>query len=158
MPRRTLSPFGSFAEAHAESERLLQHGYTSSGKWTLGQCCGHLANWVHYQMDGFPRLPLLMRPPFFIVRHLMGTSILKEVLAKGVMREGSMTAPQSVPPVDTDDAAAVAAYQQATARWDAFTGEFYSSPMFGRQPRETWRQLHLLHAAHHLSYLTPNHA
>jgi hypothetical protein len=148
--------FATLHDAVADAEQLLASGYVRAGTWSPGQCCGHLSNWLNYQIDGFPKLPLLLKPVFWTVKNTMATSILNKVIAKGTMPAGSSTAPESVPAADVNDAAMVQAYKLAVDRWLAHTGELYPSPLFGRQPREKWETLHRVHAAHHLSFLIPN--
>ena len=155
LTRRQLKPFASFDHAVAEAEGLLAGGYDRAGNWSLGQSCGHLANWLYYQLDGFPPLPLWLRPVFFALRHTVATGMLRKVIRAGVMPAGSSTAPPSVPPADLTDAAGVTGYKLAAERWAAHAGPFVPSPLFGDQPRDDWQKLHMVHAAHHLSFLVP---
>ena len=155
VTRRELKPFASFGDAVADAERLLAGGYDRAGNWSLGQCCGHLSNWLTYQLDGFPPLPLWLRPIFWAARTTVATGMLRKVNRAGVMPVGSATAPTSVPPPDAGDAAGVADYKRAIDRWTAHTGPFVPSPLFGHQSRDDWHRLHLVHAAHHLSFLVP---
>ena len=153
--RRQLPPFATFADAVADAERLLARGYDRAGNWSLAQCCGHLANWLNYQIDGFPKLPLLVRPVMFVVRNMVAPRLLDKAIATGKMPEGGATAPASIPPADAADAPAVADYERAAGRWQAHTGPLLPSPLFGHRPRPDWEKVHLLHAAHHLSFLVP---
>jgi Protein of unknown function (DUF1569) len=154
LTRRTLD-FRDFPAVIADAEMLLAKGYDKVGNWSLGQCTGHLANWLEYQMTGFPPLPLLLKPVFFVVRNTLANKIMRDVVAKRSMSAGSSTAPTSIPPEDVSDAAEVNRLKANYDRWDAYTGKFVSSPLFGEQTRDDWRQLHLVHAAHHLSFLLP---
>jgi hypothetical protein len=62
MPTRRELRFDRLAEAVRDAELLLSHGHDRLGRWSLGQCCGHLANWLTYPLDGFPKLPLIQDP------------------------------------------------------------------------------------------------
>ncbi|CAN5319179.1 DUF1569 domain-containing protein [soil metagenome] len=153
--RRTLAAFDSFSSAVADAQTLLHNGYERAGVWSLGQCCGHLANWLNYQIDGYPPLPLWLKPIFFAIRNTNATKMLNNVNASGTMPTGAKTAPTSIPTADITDADGVQRYVCAVERWQAYTGEFVPSPLFGHQPRESWLRLHCVHAAHHLSFLVP---
>ena len=69
MSERRQLRFDSLGDAVADAEALLARGYARRGKWSLGQCCGHLADWVTYPMDGFPRAPLPVRAVLFVMRN-----------------------------------------------------------------------------------------
>jgi hypothetical protein len=71
------------------------------------------------------------------------------------MKPGSTTAPQSVPNANVDDAAEVNRFRTAAQRWEQYTGPLRTSPLFGDQPKDKLTALHCVHAAHHLSFLTP---
>lgn len=154
LTRRTLT-FHSFDDVVRDAESLLANGYERVGNWDLAQCCGHLAEWMRYQIDGYPRTPLLMQPVFWLLRNTMGQRLARKTFAGGAMKTGMPTIPQSVPPAGRNDAAAVAELRQVIARWQAHTGPLHPSPLFGGLPREDWIKGHLIHCAHHLSFLSP---
>ncbi len=54
--RRSLH-FSNFAEVIADAESLLDAGWQRQGQWDLAQVCDHLAAWLTFPMDGFPRAP-----------------------------------------------------------------------------------------------------
>jgi hypothetical protein len=152
--RRELR-FESLADAVRDAERLLAAGYVRVGNWSVGQCCGHLANWLRYPIDGFPRMPLALRPVAWLVRTTVGPRIGRRMLATRRMGDGWQTIPVSVPGAGTDDAAAVAEYRRAVERWEGHAGPLHPSPLFGAMPKDDWRVGHCVHAAHHLSFLVP---
>ena len=53
------------------------------------------------------------------------------------------------------DTASVAKLQQVVERYQKFAGPLCPSPMAGKLTRDEWTRLHLVHAAHHLSFLRP---
>jgi hypothetical protein len=152
--RRTLS-FASLDEVVADAEDLLAKGYDRTGNWDLAQVCGHLAEWFRYPLDGFPRAPLLLRPVFWLVRSTVGKGMARKMLAGGTMKTGMPTVPQSVPAPGGEDAAAVAKLREVIARWKAHPGPLHPSPLFGDMTRDGWTKGHLIHCAHHLSFLVP---
>ena len=152
--RRSLK-FASLDDAVADAERLLAAGYDRARQWSLGQCCGHIASWLGYAMDGFPKPPAPLRMLMWVLRHTVGPGALTRVLANGEMKPGLPTSPQSVPAPTPDDAAGVAKLKETVARVNAFAGTPLPSPFFGPMDRDTWVRLNCVHAAHHLSFLTP---
>jgi hypothetical protein len=153
--RRELAPFESLQAAADDARRLLEGGYDRAGNWSLGQCCGHLANWLNYQIDGYPPLPLFLKPIFFIVRNTNASRLLRKVNQSGRMPVGSATAPSSIPSATITDADGFTQYDRTVTRWLNHSGEFLPPPLFGQQSRPTWLRLHCVHAAHHLSFLVP---
>src|SRR5262249_40035701 len=142
-------------EVVADAENLLARGYDKAGNWDLAQVCGHLAEWFRYQLDGYPRPPLVIRPVFWLIRNTVGKGMARKMMAGGRMKTGMRTIPQSVPTPGGDDAAAVARLRETIARWRAHTGPLHPSPLFGGLTREQWEKGHLIHCAHHLSFLVP---
>lgn len=151
--RRDLR-FGSLADAVSDAERLLASGYTPRGKWTLSQACDHLADWLGYSTDGFPPTPLLLRPVMWLMRTTIGKREKAKLLAGKPFPTGGPTLPQSVHPPG-DDAAAVERYRNAVERFERYTGPVHPSPLFGPLTKDEVRVLHTMHAAHHLSFLSP---
>lgn len=155
MAERRKLRFATLDDAVRDAEHLLAAGYEKTGTWDLAQVCNHLAAWFHYQVDGFPRLPLLLRPVFWTIRNTIGGRIARKAFASGEMKPGLPTAPQSVYQPGGDDAKAVAEFRDMVARWEAHTGTMHPSPIFGRMTKEQYRRGHLIHTAHHLSFLVP---
>ena len=46
-------------------DRLISRGYEAKGNWDLAQICAHVTEWMRFPMDGFPKVPLLLRPVFW---------------------------------------------------------------------------------------------
>jgi hypothetical protein len=154
--RRQLS-FASFAEVAAEASRLHEVGYEKTGNWDLAQICGHLTRWVSYPMDGFPPLPLWLKPMFFVMRHTIAKKYKTMIFAKdgGEMKGSMATAPQSIPEPGGDEHQAVAELAAIYERWQHYTGPIQPSPLFGPLTHEELTTGHLRHAAHHLGFLVP---
>lgn len=150
--KRTLS-FHGFEEMMAEVRLLLEQGYQSNGNWTLAQACGHLADWMRFPMDGFPKPLLPMRMLFWVMKVTIGPGMKRKILAEG-FTGGMPTAPETVPEPDAmTDPQAVELLQQTVDRLMAYDGAFLPSPLFGPMDKATVIQVSLLHAEHHLGYL-----
>lgn len=148
MNRRELT-FSSYEEVVAEIERLEQTGYEKAGQWSLGQICRHLSYYMRGSLEGFDfKLP-------WLVRKLVGRPVLRRLLKKGEIEPGNRTIPASVPPVDTDEARAIAEAKELLGRLDGFAGPFHLSPLFDHLTAVQWEALHLMHAAVHLGFLIP---
>ena len=154
VARRTVK-FDTLDAAVADAEALLSKGYEKTGQWSLGQCCGHLANWLGFAMDGFPKAPVPIRMFLWIARNTIGPGKLKQYLANGDMGTGKPTMPQSVPAPGGDDRDGVAKFRETVDRAKMFAGTPRPSPFFGPMDREAWVKLNCVHAAHHLSFLVP---
>lgn len=152
--RRDLR-FDTLDAAVRDAEHLLAVGYDRVGRWDLAQCCGHLEAWLRYPLDGYPWTPLLLRPVMFLVRNFVAPRGLRKALETGTAAAGNPTIPVSVPAPGGDPATAVAAFRASAARFQAHTGPVHPSPLFGAMDRETLTRLHVIHAAHHLSFLVP---
>jgi hypothetical protein len=153
VERRQLT-FASLDEVAADAENLLARGYDRAGNWDLAQVAGHVAEWLRFPIDGFPKIPLLIRPIMWMMRVTAGKKMLAGILANG-FGTGGRTMPETVPPSGGDAAAAVAKLKDAVAKWKAHTGGVHPSPLFGPMTKDTALQLQLKHAAHHLSFLVP---
>jgi hypothetical protein len=153
-PERRKLTFASLDEVAADAENLLARGYDRAGNWDLAQVAGHVAEWMRFPLDGFPKPPLLIRPILWLMKVTAGRKMREKILAEG-FSAGGRTMPETVPPSGGDAAAAVAKLKEVVARWKAHAGAVYPSPLFGAMTKDTALQLQLKHAAHHLSFLVP---
>ena len=154
IARRTLS-FATLDDVAVDAEHLLAGGYEPAGNWDLPQVCGHVAEWMRYGMDGFPRPPVPVRLLMWVARNTMGPKLFRKYLAEGAMPAGKPTMPQTVPAAGGDAAAAVAKLRETVEKAKAFPGPPVPSPFFGPMTRDEWVRLNCVHAAHHLSFLVP---
>ena len=153
VERRKLA-FASLDEVAADAENLLARGYDRAGNWDLAQVAGHVAEWLRFPIEGFPKAPLLIRPVLWLMRVTAGRKMRDKILAEG-FGAGGRTMPETVPPAGGDEAAAVARLKEVVARWKSHAGEVHPSPLFGAMTKDTALRLQLKHAAHHLSFLVP---
>lgn len=154
-PRKRQLEFNDLDEVMAEARSLHQVGYLSNGNWSLGQACGHLAEWIRYPMDGFPKPPIFIGAIMWVMKNTIGPGMRKKILSEG-FKGGLPTAPETVPkPDELSDQQGIAQLQLVINRAKEFDGELKPSPLFGPMDLDTWRKVNLLHAAHHLGYLEP---
>jgi hypothetical protein len=145
--------FESLDDVVRDAEGLLAKGYDRAGNWDLAQVCGHVANWMTYPVEGFPRPPAPIRAMLWLMKKAVGRGKFEKYLAEG-MPAGKPTMPESVPPPGGDPAAAVARLKQAVEKFKA-AGGVHPSPLFGPMTKDEATRLQLIHAAHHLSFLVP---
>ncbi|MDR3619845.1 MAG: DUF1569 domain-containing protein [Paludisphaera borealis] len=140
----------------ADVERLGRDGYSKVGRWDLSQTCDHLADWLTFPLDGFPPTPAPIRLMLWTLGKLVGRKALRKTLATRSMPGGAPTIPVTVHQSGGNAAEAVERLRTAISRFQAHSGKFYPSPIFGHLDRETISQLQLIHCAHHLSFLAPS--
>jgi hypothetical protein len=153
-PERRKPTFASLDDVVRDTENLLAKGYDRAGNWDLAQVCSHLAEWMRFPVDGFPRVPLLLRPMFWLMRATVGKKMRAKVLAGG-FDAGGQTMPQTVFASGGDAPAAVAKLKEVAERFKAHAGPICPSPLFGAMTKDEALQLQLKHCEHHLSFLIP---
>jgi hypothetical protein len=156
-PAKRLVKYANFEQLDADVEMLLTKGYRSNGNWNLAQTLTHVANWMSYPLDGFPKPPIFIRPIFWLMKVTVGARMKRQILAEG-FKGGMPTAPQSVPePSEHSDQEAFELLKQTIDRVRNHQGDLLPSPLFGPMDKETLLTVTLLHAEHHLGYLEPKH-
>jgi hypothetical protein len=154
-PQRRPLRFNDLDEVVRDAEGLLAKGYDKAGNWDLAQVCGHLAEWLRFPVERFPKAPAPIRAVFWVLRKTVGRKKLLTYISTGSFPAGKPTMPESVPPPGGDPAAAVARLRAAAERFKAHTGPVHPSPLFGQLTKDEGLKLNLIHCAHHLSFLTP---
>lgn len=154
-PERRKLAFATLDDVVSDAEGLLAKGYEKAGNWDLAQVCFHLAEWLRFPLDGFPKVPLLIRPVARLVRATMGRRLRAKVLANG-FGTGGRTVPQTVFAPGGDAPAAVAKLKEVAERFEAHAGPVQPSPLLGVLNADEGRRLQLVHCAHHLSFLVPH--
>ena len=154
VTRRTLK-FDSLDAVVRDAESLLANGYDKAGNWDLAQVCNHLADWLRFPVEGFPKAPAPIRAMLWVMKKTVGRKKLLHYIATGSFPAGQPTMPQTVHSAEGDATAAVALLKTNVDRFQAFTGEIIPSPLFGPMTKDEAVQMQLVHCAHHLSFLVP---
>jgi hypothetical protein len=152
--RRALK-FDTLDEVIRDVEMLHSKGYNRLGNWDLAQISLHLADWLRYPVEGYPKMPLFLRPIMWTMKVTMGKGMLRKILKSGKMSEKGQTMPQTVHASGEDPTQAMEKLKTAIESWKKHSGEYHPSPLFGKWDRETATKLQLIHCAHHLSFLVP---
>ena len=158
MNRRDLH-FSSLGDVKADLHNLLTKGYTKTGKWDLSQMSNHLADWMSFPMDGFPKMPFIIMILIGIMRVTQGKSLYKKFVQNQRMSIGQPTMPQTVHKPSTDSDAELQSVQRLASlidRLSTYRGPIHPSPLYGQLNYDELISLQLAHCAHHLSFLKPN--
>jgi len=148
MVKRDLE-YRDFKEVLAELDRIRAGDYERAGGWDLAQVCDHLSFFIQGSLDGATyRVPWLLKV-------LLGRLVLRRILKQRRMKAGVPTPQKPLPQPGGDEAAAVARLKHQIERLQAHAGELHDSPFFGHLTPDQWRELHLIHCAHHLGFLIP---
>lgn len=151
MQRRSLD-FHSLEDVRAEVARLAAGPYRRCGTWDLATMCDHLARGIEVGMGG---TTIPMPGPLRWLGPILGPLVLRRMLKKRWMPAGVRAPAPFVPAEQCEPAAAVARLNAAIDRANAFPGPLPRHPFFGQMTVEQWRDLMVVHAMHHLSFLTP---
>jgi uncharacterized protein DUF1569 len=141
--------YSSLRDVLADAERMSKGPVEALGNWSAGQIFLHLAKSLNTSIDGSDA-----KPSWFF--RLMARMMKKRIL-RGPMPPGFKLPPAAaqvlVPgPTSTDEG--LAALRAAIARQER-EPKRAPSPFLGRLSHEEWTQLHLNHAALHMSFLVP---
>jgi hypothetical protein len=147
MKRRNLD-FQDFESVAADIDRLKKNGYAKVGQWELCQTCDHLATVMRMSLEGFP-----FKGAWYI--RLLAPMIKGRFFKTRRMTEGFQAPAVLIPATGKSEDAAIGSCKDLLQRVKTHEGEFHPNPFFGKLSPDEWRQLHLIHAAHHLSFLIP---
>lgn len=151
MQPRTHLRYETFTDLIVDLNKL-SNGYTQTGNWDLAQCAGHLCQWMSFPMQGYPRVPWLLKK---LVFPMMRSGYRKQYLGLIPVKKGGPTMKETVPPPGGDESGAVSELMVWIERLQHHTGPWYDSPVLGKLSREEVFQAQLTHCAHHLSFLVP---
>lgn len=154
IARRQLQ-FASLDEIVPDAENLLAKGYEKAGNWDLAQVCGHLAEWLRFPVEGFPKAPAPIRAVFWVLRKTVGRKKFLTYITERYFPPGKPTMPQTVPPPGGDPREAIEKLRTSVEKLKAYTGAIVPSPLFGAMTKDEAVRMQLVHAAHHLSFLVP---
>jgi hypothetical protein len=154
VARRSVG-FNDLDEVVRDAESLLAKGYDKAGQWDLAQVCNHLAEWLRFPVEGFPRAPAPIRAMLWMMRKTIGRKKLLGYITTKCFPAGKPTMPQTVFEPGGDATEAVAKVRKSVEALKAYTGEIVPSPLFGAMTKDEAVQMQLVHCAHHLSFLVP---
>lgn len=150
VARRRLD-FRSWEHVLDDADRLARGGYHRAGKWSLAQVLDHVGAGLRVAVAGSERrLPWPMR--------MSARACALPLLRAARWIPAGLPAPswwQPQVPADADDAAAVARFRTEVAAFREHEGRYEAHPAFDRIDRESYDDLMLVHASHHLGFLVP---
>jgi hypothetical protein len=150
VARRRLD-FRSWDELLADAERLACRGYDRAGTWSLAQALDHVGAGLRVALTGpTKRLPWMMR--------MSARSFALPMMRACRWIPAGIPAPtwwQPQVPADADDATAVVRFRAEVEAFLAHAGPYHPHPAFDRIGRESYEDLMLIHASHHLGFLVP---
>lgn len=155
MTTRRQLRFTTLDDVVRDAEGLLASGYTKTGNWDLAQVCNHLSDWLSFPVVGFPKMPIVIRPLFWVMRKTIGRKKFEGYVREQSFPAGKPTLPQTVHAPGEDERAAVAKLKDTAERFTAHTGFIHPSPLFGPLTKDEALAMQLVHCAHHLSFLVP---
>ena len=154
-PQRRQLQFNALDEIVPDAENLLAKGYAKAGNWDLAQVCGHLAEWLRFPVEGFPKAPAPIRAVFWVMRKTIGRRKLLTYITERSFPAGKPTMPETVMPPGGDPREAMEKLRKGVETLKAYTGTIVPSPLFGAMTKDEAVRMQLVHAAHHLSFLVP---
>lgn len=133
-------------DAMAADVGRLRAGYRQLGNWSLPQTCWHLKKALDFSMRPGPYEPV--RGGF-----------LRWVMIRGILLMGripsGMYAPERITPTKDVLDAATDEFLTTLELLKNYKGEFAPHPRLGNLSRRSFYKLHLIHCAHHFSFLLP---
>lgn len=153
--RRENLRFLKLSEIADEVQRLRSKGYVKTGKWDLSQICEHLADWMTFPIDGFPKGPWIVGFLLSIIRVTQGKTLYKRIIQNQGMASNGPTDPKTVYASTSDSDSSITRLLKAIDRFEGYRGPLHPSPVFGALNYDEALALQLVHSAHHLSFLVP---
>ncbi|HUG20080.1 MAG TPA: DUF1569 domain-containing protein [Planctomycetaceae bacterium] len=133
-----------------DAEFLATHPHKTVGNWSYGKILQHLTDGLNRSFDGFPfRVNPLVR---WVVRTFMKKKLLTQPMSAGFKLPKKWEA--ELPPDSTPVDEALERLKQAIARFEREAPRA-DHPALGPLTPEEWVQLHLRHAALHMSFVKP---
>ena len=147
MVRRELE-FDDFDEVIADIEALQQGGYERVGEVGLGRTCEILSEAIDQSLRGAGTKDSW-------IQRLVAQYCLRRALKQRRMPD-CFHLPQELESHQPDEEYpdAVGKYKTMIQRLRS-TYEYPPHPTYGKLAPDVWEQMHLMHAAHRLSYLLP---
>lgn len=142
----------TLADVLAEFERLHAGRYARAGTWDLATMCDHIDKALRVGMAGTPvPLPMAIR----ILGRVFGGLVYRRIVKTRRFPTGVSIPKPFVPEMGCDAAGAIGQLRETVRSANAFAGPLKRHPLFGRITVDEWRELMVIHAQHHLSFLVP---
>jgi hypothetical protein len=155
MTLRKDLKFNDLQEVLDDLDGLVRNGYVATKNWDLSQTCEHLADWMTFPIDGFPKSPIVVSVIVGLLRVTRGRALLQKMISEQRMAYNQPTIPKTVYKPTKDFQPSVERLRKAINRLKDHPGFIHPSPLFGPLTHEELVALQLAHCAHHLSLLTP---
>jgi hypothetical protein len=144
--RRTVH-YSSMKEVLADAESMYAANARPIGNWTMGQIFAHLARSFDTSIDGSE---ITFNWFFRLMGRLMKKNVLRGPMPPGFNLPGEAAKKLAPGPTSAEDG--LTALRRAVARQEQ-ESKRAPSPFLGVLTRDEWTQLHLNHAALHMSFL-----
>jgi len=147
--------FDSIEEALKEVDRILAAEKAGtlrrSGNWSAGQVFNHIAVWMNFAFDGFPKKA---HPPFFVrwILKMKVKGYIRDGMPRGVRIPGIPGGTLGTEDISTEEGARK--LREALVRLKNEPVKFHS-PAFGVLDEESRIALQLRHMEGHMGYLHP---
>jgi len=148
-PARPELIFHSVDEMIADAARLKLGPYEKAGQWDLAMILDHLGKAMRVPQP--PEHKPVPWPLSVVARAFIHRLAKRKYYPQFKFPAPKEFQPAAGVPLEQADAAFCAAAEQIKT----FDGPTVSGTPFGTLPREDFLKLHLLHGAHHLSFLSP---
>lgn len=150
--------FESIDDLRTEIDQLVaaeQRGtLRRTGNWTLGQALGHLATWIDFVWEGYPREVHPPRIVGAIVRLLLKRRFLDKGMPRGIRIRGVAGGTLGTEPLSTEEGERrLKRSLQRLADGEAAT---HDSPALGPLSHDDLIAMELRHAEVHLGYFHPD--
>jgi hypothetical protein len=148
-PRRRQLDFRTWSEVLYDVDHLRETGYVRAGNWDLSQILEHIGDGLKTARAG------KSQQGSWLIRKLIGPLILKQILKQRRMKAGIKVPEWWLPGPAHDESAAADAFRAEVAAFEGLTTQPFPHPFFGPLSKQQWNELALIHASHHLSFLSP---
>ena len=149
-PARRRLDFKSWPEVLADVESLHAAGYRRAGNWDLSQILDHVGEGLRTAVRGIDH-----QGPW-VIRKLIGPILLRQMLRQRRMKAGIKVPQWWLPGPGHDESQAIEQFRADLATFEASSAPTHPHPLLGSLTKEQWNEMALIHAAHHLSFLSPN--
>jgi hypothetical protein len=148
LQRRQLD-FQDWPELLEEIDRLHRAHYDRAGNWDLSQILDHVGEGLRTALQGTTHRAT------WIIRRFLGPLVLQRILRQRRMKAGIKVPKWWLPGPSHDESAAIDQFRSEVAAFQEMQTTPFPHPFFGPLTKQQWNDLVLVHAAHHLGFLTP---